>query len=487
MTVESSSACADPSTSSTSPVASAFDSVPAVFREALHRKGFTELTAIQREVLARDVQGRCLRISSQTGSGKTLALGMVIGRGLEGGATRFDDGPRALVVTPTRELAMQVRDELAWLYADLDGAFVGVVTGGVDIVPERRMLQRKPAVLVGTPGRLLDHARGDSLRFDAIEHVVLDEADRMLDMGFREELEAILERLPAERRTHLVSATFPPHVERLASAIQSDVLHIEGTALGDANASIDHVAHLIDPRSMYAFLVNALLLEEGRRVLVFVERRCDATSLAEALVRDGFGAQAFSGDLSQAQRTRTLEAFRRGQTPILVSTDVAARGIDVADISLVIHVAMPSDAESYVHRAGRTGRAGARGTSLALVPGRAKFYFERLARLGGVQVDWRPPPSAAKVRKQIRKRARKALVASLDGATPGAERIEDATRLLEGRDAAVVVATLLDALRPSLPCEPMAVPTEPPPVAEPRHARRLGRGRPKHAGRPRRR
>jgi len=451
------------------PPDSALGLVPHPLRVAMTRRGFTELTEIQRAVLDPDLAGRCLRLSSQTGSGKTVALGMVIREPLL--ATPRPEGrdPVALIVTPTRELAMQVRDELRWLFEDL-GIGVAAVTGGVDIVRERKTLARGTTVLVGTPGRLLDHLRGGSLRLDAIEHVVLDEADRMLDMGFRDELEALFEQLPAKRGTHLVSATFPPHVRELADALQHDPLHVQGTALGAANADIDHVAHLIAPDSVFPCLVNALLLQGDNRVLVFVQRRIDATETADALIRRGFAAQSLSGDLSQTQRTRALESFRSGQTRVLVCTDVAARGIDVSDIALVIHASLPEDGEAYVHRSGRTGRAGSRGTSLALVPGRGKRYMERLARQAKVQLDWRPPPSPAKVRKQLRKRARKALEASLVDASPAPDKLAAAERLLEDREPAVVVATLLEQLQPPMACEPMSV-QDPAPSTGPRHHR----------------
>ena len=205
----------------------------------------------------------------------------------------------------------------------------------------------------------------------------------------------------------------------------------------------------------------------------------DATETADALVRHGFAAQSLSGDLSQTQRTRALESFRSGKTQILVCTDVAARGIDVADIAMVIHAALPGDGESYVHRSGRTGRAGSRGTSLALVPGRGKRYMERLARQAKVQLDWRPPPSPAKVRKQLRKRARKALEAALLDAAPAPDKLAAAERMLEDRDPAVVVATLLEQLQPAMPCEPMSVhdpaPAGPPTRRDrPRRFRRQG-------------
>jgi ATP-dependent RNA helicase DeaD len=452
-----------------------FAGVPGPLRTALERRGFTSLTAVQRAVLAADSQGQNLRISSQTGSGKTVALGLVLARSLlaarepddaaerepaaarEPGAGR-PRGPLALVITPTRELAVQVRDELRWLLAEVPGLRIEVVTGGTDVGGERRMLRRPPTILVGTPGRLLDHLRSQALSCAGVEHVVLDEADRMLEMGFRDELEAIIDELPAERRSHLMSATFPALVRRVADRFQGKALHLQGTVLGEANDDIDHVAQLVAQGEGYAALVNALLLALGERVLVFVDRRIDASELAELLANDGFPALPFSGDLGQAQRTRTLQAFRTGTISVLVSTDVAARGIDVPDISMVVHMSTPQDPDAYTHRSGRTGRAGRRGRSLLLVPPRAQRHVTRLLASAGIEADWQPVPTPAKVQKAITKRTRKQLHARLDAEEgPADKTLEYAKQLLEGRDPMKVVAALLEMAEPRLPCEPKAV------------------------------
>ncbi len=239
-----------------------FSSVPLPLREAMRKRGFTELTPVQRAVLDAQTQNTNLRISSQTGSGKTVAIGLALapalieafsgaGQGADQGAeqggkkrdTRDNQGkPRVLLIAPTRELAAQVQAELAWLFAGLKGLRTCVVTGGTDIQRERNALRRGATIVVGTPGRLLDHIRAGALRVDALEHVVLDEADHMLDMGFKDELDAITEELPPERRSHLVSATFPRAVVRFADRFQPGALHLEGTRLGEANADIDHMA-----------------------------------------------------------------------------------------------------------------------------------------------------------------------------------------------------------------------------------------------------
>jgi len=440
-----------------------FAGVPGPLRTALERRGFTSLTAVQRAVLDADAQGQNLRISSQTGSGKTVALGLVLAQCLldersTAGGDAPEASPVAFVITPTRELAVQVRDELRWLLAELPGMRIDVVTGGTDVSGERRMLRRPPAILVATPGRLLDHLRSGAVDCSGVAHVVLDEADRMLEMGFREELEAIIDALPVERRSHLMSATFPALVRRVADRFQGKALHLQGTALGEANDDIEHTAQIVAPGESYAALVNALLLALGERVLVFVDRRSDASELAEMLANDGFPALPFSGDLSQVQRTRTLQAFRSGTINVLVSTDVAARGIDVPDISMVVHMSTPQDSDGYTHRSGRTGRAGRRGRSLLLVSPRAQRHVTRLLASAKIELDWQAVPTPAKVRKAITKRTRKQLHARLDAeAGPADKTLEYAKQLLEGRDAATVVAALLEQSEPRLPCEPKQV------------------------------
>lgn len=445
-----------------------FADVPKPLAEAMRARGFTALTAVQQAALAPGHEGRNLRISSVTGSGKTIALGLVLAQVLLAGGSDQRRGPEVLIIAPTRELAMQVRGELAWLYADVRSVEVEVVTGGVDIRGDFRRLSRRPRILVATPGRLLDHMRSGSVDPSDVAHVVLDEADQMLDMGFRDELEAIVAELPSARASHLVSATFPREVRELADRFQDDPVSLQGTAAGEANQDIEHTVYVVRDNNFYAALVNLLLLAQGRRCLVFVQRRVDAAELSAKLAGDGFSALPFSGDLSQAQRTRTLEAFRHGIVNTLISTDVAARGIDVADIATVIHADMPGDAANYTHRSGRTGRAGHKGTSLMLVPPKAQRYVKSLLRRANVDATWGTVPTPAKVRKAIRKRTRRQLHALLDavGESEGEASISEgdrdyAEKLLAERDPVTLVATLLGMAMPTLPREPMEPEPEP--------------------------
>jgi ATP-dependent RNA helicase DeaD len=368
---------------------------------ALARKGYATLTPVQNAVLAPAADGRDLRITSQTGSGKTLAIGFVL-RALATTPEPRSDGkvvarPRALIITPTRELGRQVEEELGWLYAPL-GARVVAVTGGTSYRDEHRALSARPSILVGTPGRLIDHLEHGSLDPTAITAVVLDEADRMLDMGFSEALETILAKIPDGRRTHLVSATFPPEVRRLADRVQTTPLHVEGTRLGAANADIQHVLVLVDHGQRLDALVNILLAHEGSRTLVFSRTRAGVSEIADALGDAGFAVASISGEMAQNERTRALAAFKRGSLRILVATDVAARGIDVSDVGLVLHMEPPTDPDSYTHRSGRTGRAGKKGTSAVLVAPRELSRAHRVLARANVRFRIEPLPTAASIR-----------------------------------------------------------------------------------------
>lgn len=409
---------------------------------------------------------RNLRISSQTGSGKTVALGIALCPSVLCpsvlSVAPAGVGPRALIITPTRELAVQVQTELSWLFESAEGVRVDAVTGGTDVRDEKRRLARRADILVGTPGRLLDHIKSRALDCSAIREVVLDEADQMLDMGFQDELDAIVAQLPLERRSHLVSATFPPAVQRLATRFQQSALHVEGTVLGQANADIAHVAYLVRPRQQRAAVVNLLLESLGERVLIFVRTRAETAELCEVLAGDGFGALPFSGDLAQAQRTRTLDAFRNGTIKVLVATDVAARGIDVPDIGTVIHADIPKNAEVYIHRSGRTGRAGKTGKSLAIVPVNAQARMHRIFRDARVDAQWEPVPSPKKIKAGITKSTRRALYERLEGAEFTEAELTYAQNLLEKQPPAQVVAMLLRMAEKPLPREPIEVPaTEP--------------------------
>ena len=456
-----------------------FAGVPAPLRASLEKRGFTALTRVQSAVVAAltdaETGSRNLRISSQTGSGKTVALGIALAQRVcdddaTPPASARPRGPAALVITPTRELAAQVQSELEWLFEVRPEVRVDVVTGGTDVRREKQRLRVPSRILVGTPGRLLDHIRSGALDCAGVREVVLDEADQMLDMGFKDELDQIVASLPAERRSHLVSATFPPEVEALARRFQGGALHVAGTELGRANSDIEHGAYLIRPKQRYAAVVNLLLDSWGERCLIFVRTRAETAELCEALAGDGFGALPFSGELPQAQRTRTLDAFRNGTINILVATDVAARGIDVPGIGMVIHAEIPKDADIYTHRSGRTGRAGKTGKSLIIVPINAQARVHRMLRSAGIDARWDAIPSPKKILQGVTKATRRKLYERLEGAEFSESELTYAQNLLDKQTPSHVVAMLLRMAEPPLPRAPLEVPTTEPRAWEPRPA-----------------
>ncbi len=440
MSIEFDSAPEAENPESAAPAVHPFAAVPDTLHAALARKGFEKLTTVQSALLAADDGIRDLRISSQTGSGKTVAIGFALARDLHDDKRR---GPTTLIVAPTRELASQVRDELSWLFADLRGCICEVVTGGTNIGRERMRLAKRPEVLVGTPGRLLDHIKNGALDLSSVRQLVLDEADQMLDLGFKDELDAILSHLPEQRRTHLVSATFAPAVVDLADRFQNRPILVAGQKPGTAHADIEHLAVRIPARGHYAALVNLLLVAGDDRTLVFVRTREDTATLADKLAADGFGALPISGDLAQAQRTRTLAAFKRGAVRTLIATDVAARGLDINEVTMVVHIDPPMDAETYVHRSGRTGRAGQKGKSVMLALKSHEAKLRRIYSQARVQPTWAWPPSPDAVFRRQMERAERHAAAAIAAHTLTDSQREVAQHLLRDRDAVDVVAALL--------------------------------------------
>lgn len=438
---------------------SPFAEVPAGLASVLTQRGFTELTPIQSAVLKPELKGRDLRISSQTGSGKTVALGLVVAEEVARAVDLESPGPgvarpSVLLVAPTRELAVQLSGELSWLLKPL-GATVVSLTGGTSIGIDFRELKRGPQVLVGTPGRLRDHLERGSLVLDRVSVVALDEADEMLAMGFEEEITAILDSTPADRRTHLVSATFPRSVRFVADRHQRKPATVAGTAPGKSNSDIEFHTMLVGRRQTLPALTNVLLVEPEAKTLIFVRTRMDTTELADALSARGFAARPLSGDLNQRERTATLNSFRLGQTPILVATDVAARGLDVQDIAQVIHVHLPDNAELLTHRSGRTGRAGRKGRTLIFVPPQAVRRVDSMLRHAGIKALRSNIPSADEIYQAADERLLREFGEVGACADEAGERLNGlASKLLQDRDPVEVVARLLAQTKHEGPCGP---------------------------------
>ncbi len=424
--------------------------IPAPILRAIAARGYESPTPVQEAVLAAELRGRDLLVSSRTGSGKTLAFGLVLARELLTGAEKFAAAPTplALIVAPTRELAHQISVELEWLLGPA-GARIATCVGGVEMGRELRALRDGPHLVVGTPGRLVDHLERRSLKFDALRAVVLDEADEMLDMGFRDELERILRDAPTARRTLLFSATIPSAIEQLARKFQQDAARVSATPPSQAHQDIEVRAHLIASREREHAVVNTLRAADAQTAIVFCGTRDHVNHLHASLVERGFSAVALSGELTQPERTRALKALRDGRARVLVATDVAARGLDLPDVGIVVQADLPQNAEVWQHRSGRTGRAGRKGVSVLLVPGGSQRTAELMLRKAGARATWLPPPGP----EQIRERDHARLVSDLEerSKSPAEEDLAVARELLTKRTPEQLAAALVAVQRASLP------------------------------------
>jgi ATP-dependent RNA helicase DeaD len=353
--------------------------------------------------------------------------------------------PKILVLSPTRELAQQSAREAEWLVRFMDLSVVSLV-GGLEMSPQLRALREGATIVVGTPGRTLDHVERGSLNMNGIGCVVLDEGDQMLDMGFREELEGILNALPEERRTWLFSATMPPEVRELSKRYLKDPVTISLVQDGEQHEDILHRVYMVPSRRRFEGLVNILLWERPKRSLIFCHTRLESIEVAQKLQDEGFNAAALHGDMTQRERNAVLASFKSGSMPCLVATNVAARGLDVEGVTHVVQVGLPDDRETFVHRSGRTGRAGHEGTNLILLSPLEAGRFKTMLRSTQMKVEWQDVPSLDLIRTVQREVAEEKLLASHADAESGAAYLEWASDLLERADAKVLVAKLLDAL-----------------------------------------
>lgn len=368
-------------------------------RAALDDRGYTRLTPVQTSVLDPALKGRDLLVSAQTGSGKTLGFGLSIAPAILGDKETFAPAttPLAVIIAPTRELALQVKRELGWLFAKA-GAVLASSVGGMDMRDERRALERGAHIVAATPGRLRDHINRGSIDLSAVRAVVLDEADEMLDLGFREELEYILGELPSTRQTLLFSATVPPAIATLAKKYQNDAERIVAKSETPQHDDIEYRAMMVSDRDVDNAVINTLRFHEAPNALVFANTRAMVSRLAARLSNRGFKAVSLSGELSQSERTHALQAMRDGRAKVCVATDVAARGIDLPKLDLVVHAELPSNQETLLHRSGRTGRAGRKGVSALIVTPRTRKKAERLLGWAKVRAAWESAPTADDVR-----------------------------------------------------------------------------------------
>ncbi len=415
---------------------------------ALAERNYDSPTPVQLAVLGEDAVDRDLLVSAQTGSGKTVAYGLAMARDLLGDAETFEraGAPLALIVAPTRELALQVQRELTWLYEHAHARVVSCV-GGMDPRREQRELAAGAHIVVGTPGRLCDHLRRNRLDISELKVVVLDEADEMLNLGFREDMEFILKTTPDTRRTLLFSATFPRGIVALAKQYQQQAFRIEVAGDEGGHADIEYRAIRVASGDVEHAVVNVLRFYEAPSALVFCNTRDAVRHLQAALLERGFSVVALSGELTQNERTLALQSLRDGRARICVATDVAARGIDLPSLDLVIHADLPNDPEVMQHRSGRTGRAGRKGTSVLLVPPIRRRRAEVLLNLSGIEANWGTAPQADEIRKLDHERMKDVLFTE----ETTSDDLELAKALLAERSAEDIAAALARLYRARLP------------------------------------
>jgi len=360
-----------------------------VLQRAIKACGYTSPTDIQKQAIPVALEGHDLMASAQTGTGKTAAFVLPALHRLLSNPAGPGVGPRVLVLTPTRELATQVTDAIRDLgrSSRLRSA---TVVGGMPYPPQIKMLRQPLDLLVATPGRLIDHFESGRLDFSRLEMLVLDEADRMLDMGFVDDVERIAAALPESRQTLLFSATLEGAVRNVAQRLLKEPKRIQIDGVKVSHASIEQYIHQADDfRHKHALLAHHLSKEEVSQAVVFTATKRGADELSRQLREQGHRSDALHGDMNQGARRRTIDKMRRGQCKILVATDVAARGIDIKGISHVFNFDLPMAAEDYIHRIGRTGRGGASGVAVALVGPQDWDKLARIERLTNTPIDRR--------------------------------------------------------------------------------------------------
>ncbi len=427
----------------------AFPELPTALAEALSERGYAEATPVQAAVLEPEAMARDLIVSAQTGSGKTVAFGLAMAAQMldANGKAPWDRLPLGLVIAPTRELAMQVARELQWLTAKTGARIISCV-GGMDAMKERRALAGGATIVVGTPGRLRDHLERGALDLSSLAVVVLDEADEMLDMGFREELEEILDATPDGRRTMLFSATMPRPIVALAKRYQKDALRISTVGEDRGHGDIAYQAVAVAPADIEHAVINILRLHEAETAMLFCATRDNVRHLANTLNERGFAVVALSGEHSQAERNHAMQALRDGRARVCVATDVAARGIDLPSLSLVVHVEVPRDAEALQHRSGRTGRAGKKGTAVLIVPYPRRRRIEMMLRGARIEAQWIAAPTPETIRAADHERLLAALLAPVE--VEEEDRALGA-RLLAEKSPEDIAAALVSVHRARLP------------------------------------
>lgn len=423
---------------------------------AIEKHGYVEATPIQEETIPLTLKGIDVIGQAQTGTGKTAAFGLPILENIDPTA-----GLQALIISPTRELAIQTQEELYQLGRD-KRVKVQVVYGGADIRKQINGLKNRPHILVGTPGRLLDHLNRQTLKLDSIKNLVLDEADEMLDMGFLDDIEAILKKIPDHRQTMLFSATMPPAIKRIGVQFMHEPKHVKIEAKELTTDLVDQYYVKAKEFEKFDVMTRFFDVQNPKLTIIFGRTKRRVDELARGLELRGYRAAGIHGDLSQQMRMKVLRQFKNGELDILVATDVAARGLDIKDVSHVYNYDIPQDPESYVHRIGRTGRAGAHGTSLTFVAPIEIDYLRDIEKLTKKRMLPLKPPTKEEAlagRIAVATDAVEAIIAKAD--TTSIE--EQVNNLVNQYDAETLAAALLrSAARPGAEDVPVKITPERP-------------------------
>jgi len=385
-----------------------FDSLglPETLLSALTTLGFESSTAIQAQTIPPLLAGKDVLGEAQTGTGKTAAFGLPALAKIDPSLKK----PQLMVLAPTRELAIQVAEAIETFAKNIKGLKVATLYGGQSYQPQFQQLERGAQVVVGTPGRLMDHLRRKSLKLDSLSFCVLDEADEMLNMGFLEDIEWILEHLPKQTQMALFSATMPAQIRKVANRFLKDPEHIKIAAVKQSKANIKQFAWKVSGISKITAIERIAETFEFDAMIIFVRTRNDTVDVAEKLERAGYPALALNGDMNQQQRERTIDQMKSGKSSILVATDVVARGLDIPRISLVVNYDLPGDNEAYVHRIGRTGRAGREGTSISFCRPREMYSLRHYERLTNGTIETYELPNIQEIGKARIERTKKAMV-----------------------------------------------------------------------------
>ncbi|WP_379153770.1 DEAD/DEAH box helicase [Paenibacillus sp. sgz5001063] len=409
--------------------------------QAITELGFEESTPIQEQAIPIAMAGSDLIGQAQTGTGKTAAFGIP----LISKIAREEEKIVALIMTPTRELAIQVAEEIGKL-TRFKGLRSLAIYGGQDIGRQIRGLKKKPQIIIGTPGRLLDHINRKTIRLDDVQTIVLDEADEMLDMGFMEDIQSILKLVPEERQTMLFSATMPPNIQRLAQQFLKNPQHVSVIPKQISAPLIDQAYIEVPERQKFEALSRLIDMESPDLAIVFGRTKRRVDELAEGLQKRGYSADGLHGDLSQNQRDAVMRKFRDGSIDVLVATDVAARGLDVSGVTHVINFDLPQDPESYVHRIGRTGRAGKEGTAWSFVTPREMDHLHLIERVTRHRITRKPLPTMAEAIEGKQRITAERLLAMVEEGSELNEYKGIAIQLLEQYDSVQLLSAAMKLL-----------------------------------------